>query len=564
MDKKELYQEILTSIDVGEYTDLFGGSIVFTGLFIIIYTCVIVYLLAYNKIQSLRSNWNNLKCWGYFPLLSWIVDPREGKSMIEHIVDTYRECANEILSDDEIIQKKVRQIKKTRDIIVDRHIKNSEEYKRIQNTIEIEDKASKKYFDDFEGIVKFLGFYGQKFYAGIIDIYRKFIGAVFAVINSVETSYYVIMGGLDTLRNAMAYTRVMMFSFIATKGVWLSVLVGELMVAIVELNFKAMENIAIKTIMTTILIIFGNILAPIGFIFSYILHELTDAIYDSVKSGMGACFAEDTQLELIDGRKVPIQYIHINDVLSDGSVVISTIKVPFHKQRDILVDIDGIIVTKEHKIKHRNEFVEVGTKRDSIKLHDRYDKKWLYCINTNTKQIQIKHHIFLDWDDLDYKERTTIENNMHIIKHKPRFHYDPLYVNLISGFDGNTKVRMKNGSVKYFKELQTGDITENNEVIYGVMTISGKYTHLVETTHSRGIYHTPNIAFSSKIEQKQYDTKMIELRRKKVDVLYHVITNKGSITLHSEKSHIFMDFDETNERILYHRKENRFMSMFGI
>ena len=351
--KRELYEEILTSMDVGEYTDLFGGSIVFTGLFIIIYTCVIVYLIAYNKIQSLRSNWNDVKCWGYFPLLSGIVDPREGKHMVDRIADTYRECTDKILSDDEMIQKKVRQIKRTRDIIVERHIDNSEEHKRIKNTIELEDKASKKYFDDFEGIVRFMGLYGQKFYAGIIDIYRKFIGSVYAIINSVEVSYYVIMGGLDVLREAMWYTFGMMLSFIVTRGAYLAVLFVELIIAIANLNFKRMETIGIKAVVSTILMVFGTILAPIGLVFSTVVGGFTEAIYHSVEAGMGACFAEDTFIELIDGKKSPIQSICVDDVLSDGSVVTSTIKIPFRKHRDILVDIDGIIVTKEHRIKQR-------------------------------------------------------------------------------------------------------------------------------------------------------------------------------------------------------------------
>lgn len=559
------HTEILQQIEDAEFTDLYGGSIVFTGLFIIVFILVCIFLFSYTYLKSFREEWNTVKCFSYFPLFAGIIDPKEGKSMADSIGDTYKECAENIVVTNEGIKDNARNVQSVKNSINEIKHKNTKRYHEIDKKINMDMEKSVNYFNDFQGLMKYFAMYGQKIYSGMYDIYGRFIGSVISVIYGVETSYYVLKGYIKVLEEALWFQIGSMITFVLYLPGYMTTLIVKIFIAIFSFDESARKSVLFQLLLTILFMLFGLIVIPVLTIISGIILGIIDKTNTIIIDNIPACFAHDTPIKLLDETTVPIQNIQINDVLSDGSVVISTIKVPYNKYKDKLVSIDDIIVTTEHKIKYKNHFVEVGSLRDSIKNVDKYTKEWLYCINTNTKQIQIKDKVFLDWDDMDYHERRVFERNLHIVKHPNSFYYNHLYVNMISGLDGNTKVRMFNDNIKRLKDLEVGDLTENKEVILGVMKISGKYTPLVTTNIIKNVKHTCNIAFADKIYQDFYDKKMKINTSGFVNTLYHVVTNKGTITITNDnsvndnnqidslKSYTLLDYDKTNERILNYK-----------
>lgn len=554
--------EIIDRVENAEYTDLFGGSIIFTGLYIIVFFIICIVLFSYTHLRSYQKEWETIKCFSFFPILSGIINPKEGQSIVDSIGETYKQCATEIVDTTPAIQDNVRNLQSAKRSIEQAKMANTDGYREIVNEIEIDTENNKRYFNDVESMVKFFGMYGQKMYSGMYDMYGKFMGTIFSILYAVESGYYSIRGFMVVLKEASIFTLTAMGTFIVSQTAYFVALVGRLIWALLTINQNTTKLVLSQLAITVMFMFFGFIVIPIlayVSIFMIILIDLSSTVLDTT-----ACFGEDTSLELLNGTTRKIQDINLNEVLADGSVVVSLIKVPYNKYRDKLVSIDGIIVTSEHNIKHRNQFIEVGSLRDSIKDVLEYTKTWLYCINTNTKQIQIGKHVFLDWDDMNYHERRTYENNLHIVKHSNSFYYNHLYVNMISGLDGNTKVKMFNGDIKCVCELESGDLTDNKEVVFGVMRVSGKYSPLVTTNMMKSIKHTANIAFQSKDKQDAYDENMVIKTSQFVDTIYHVITSKGTITIIDDdrndkktNTYTIFDYDKTNERVLYHKKSWR-------
>jgi len=121
---------------------------------------------------------------------------------------------------------------------------------------------------------------------------------------------------------------------------------------------------------------------------------------------LGKCFHPNTKLKLKDGTNVEIKDIHLGDVLENGSVVESTMKIdnkkeqlPFYVIRGNGVDNEDIYVTGSHLVYNTN-------KKQYIRVEN-YDKaekcdiqsEWFSCLITNDHIIQIGNEVFWDWED---------------------------------------------------------------------------------------------------------------------------------------------------------------------
>lgn len=124
---------------------------------------------------------------------------------------------------------------------------------------------------------------------------------------------------------------------------------------------------------------------------------------------VGRCFDKNTPIILNNNDVVNIKNIKINDILSDGSKVIATMKISN-------IDNDGnyvsklyelysnklkqnILVTGDHLIKDNDtgEYIQVSQHKLSKMLD--INKKSFYCLITDTHKIKIGEHLFWDWED---------------------------------------------------------------------------------------------------------------------------------------------------------------------
>jgi hypothetical protein len=122
---------------------------------------------------------------------------------------------------------------------------------------------------------------------------------------------------------------------------------------------------------------------------------------------LGKCFHPDTTLKLKDGTILAMKDIHLGDILENGSIVESTMKIsnkkeniPFYVIKDKGVACEDIYVTGSHLIfdENKKRFIKVEN-YSNAKICDDNNSEWFTCLITNDHKIKIGSEIFWDWED---------------------------------------------------------------------------------------------------------------------------------------------------------------------
>jgi hypothetical protein len=118
---------------------------------------------------------------------------------------------------------------------------------------------------------------------------------------------------------------------------------------------------------------------------------------------LGKCFHPFTNIKLKNGTTKFMKDIDLGDILEDGSVVESVLKIDNKKERIPFYLINtksgDILVTGSHLVfdKSKNEFVKVENYSKAVLTDKIYD--WFSCLITDTHRIPIESEIFWDWED---------------------------------------------------------------------------------------------------------------------------------------------------------------------
>jgi len=137
---------------------------------------------------------------------------------------------------------------------------------------------------------------------------------------------------------------------------------------------------------------------------------LLDSSIKTMTSGYnfvsGKCFHPDTLVSLKNGQNKSMKDLDLGDVLINGSIVESVMKIdnkrdsiPFYVIKGAGVDSSDIYVTGSH-------FIYDETYKKFIKIEDSSKAEltdiksdWFSCLITSDHKIPIGHHVFWDWDD---------------------------------------------------------------------------------------------------------------------------------------------------------------------
>jgi hypothetical protein len=129
----------------------------------------------------------------------------------------------------------------------------------------------------------------------------------------------------------------------------------------------------------------------------------------SVKS-LGKCFHPNTLVKLKNGDIKAMKDISLGDVLEDGSIVESVMKIDNKREPEPLYVIkkggmneDDIYVTGSHLVYDKSKYKFIKIKK--YFKAELTDKKvdWFSCLITNTHKIPIGNEVFWDWEDHFFK-----------------------------------------------------------------------------------------------------------------------------------------------------------------
>lgn len=120
---------------------------------------------------------------------------------------------------------------------------------------------------------------------------------------------------------------------------------------------------------------------------------------------LGKCFHPNTKIKLENGDIKFMKDINLGDILNDGSIVESVLKIDNKKNKIKFYSIpngingENILVTGSHLVfdKTTNEFIKVENYKIAKPTNIDYD--WFSCLITSTHKIRIGEEIFWDWED---------------------------------------------------------------------------------------------------------------------------------------------------------------------
>ena len=120
---------------------------------------------------------------------------------------------------------------------------------------------------------------------------------------------------------------------------------------------------------------------------------------------LGKCFHPDTKIKLKDGNIKCMKDINLGDILEDGSIVESVMKID-NKRNEIPfylipngINGEDILITGTHLVFDNliNDFIKVENYRNAKLSKIKYD--WFSCLITDTHKIKIGDELFWDWED---------------------------------------------------------------------------------------------------------------------------------------------------------------------
>jgi hypothetical protein len=258
-----------------------------------------------------------------------------------------------------------------------------------------------------------------------------------------------------------------------------------------------------------------------------------------------------------DGSKKKISDIKNGDILFGDNEVTACIKVTTKGSN--IYNLDDIIVSDSHIVNYKEKWIPVSSHPDALK-YAFYRQPYLYCLNTKKKIIVIEDFTFTDWDEIYENEINEIMNN---IDNKIQSIQD-IHTYLDGGFNGSTKIKLKNGDYKEIKDIEIDDILQNGEKVYGLVKINGNNVNkqfkfnlgkniFVEGGPNLSICDR-NIPFTSTLSLECIDK--IELNNKQSD-LYHLLTDKKTFYIDKIK---FYDYNAAIDLFL-EKNRGKLLSM---
>lgn len=530
MDNQGL-QNIMKMYEKLNYFDQYGGSVILFFIITIILILMISYCLIMVNVQPIIDDWPNQRCKPNIIPFAGLITRPEGVSASDYTSQNFNYCTQNITSS--ISGIAVEPLTFTTNLLnsMADKIKND-----IQSVRAMFDKVRTMFQQVSEEIMgRIINFTIplQQIVISFKDLLGKIQGTMTAGLFTLLGSYYT----LKSLMGAIA-------EFIIKILITLAVLIAAFW-AVPFTWGAAVANTAI----------FIAIAIPMAVILSFminVLHVKTSLRVPKVK-----CFDKDTEITLNDGSTKKISEIKTGDILIGNNEVTACIKV--ETKGSTIYNLDGIIVSNSHVVNYLDKWIFVSNHPKAIK-YACYNEPYLYCLNTTYKIIQIGKYKFTDWDEIYDNDIDEIMANSYI----PLYELGEIHRKLDSGFKGDTKIKLKEGNLRDIKDINVGDILENDEEVYGIVEINGKnIDKQFEYNLGKGsiVEGTGNLVICDK-KITDFMTLTFNKNKKKIlhknhDKLYHLLTSKDSFYVGNAK---FYDYN-TGIDILLEKNKGKILSM---
>ena len=241
------------------------------------------------------------------------------------------------------------------------------------------------------------------------------------------------------------------------------------------------------------------------------------------------CFGLDTPITLENGTIIPIINITLNDQVSVGGQVISTMKFYIGNSKSNIYKYKGITVSGSHLTFHKGKPTRIEDIPDATLVNKNPD--YLYCINTENNRLLINGLEYCDFHECSDTATNQIAMSL-VIQALNNEKLDKTNINTLIptyqwGIGKGTKIRMKSGTIKNIEDIKIGDYVEGGGEVYGLINHLSSYLK-VATDDNLYLSGTQSI----KKDDKWY--RFIELPNVKYvnyneKCIYNLVTSKHII-----------------------------------
>lgn len=430
------------------YLDMYGTTVILFICLTLFVFCIYTYCQALQKKEALVNDWANQRCKPqYIPFAGYINSP-DGKSAFNYTGENFQYCMQNILVN--ITGNALKPIELLLAGVTNFFSMLSGTINQIRTVLSILRDNVANFVQEILHRLLITIIPLQSIMIKVMDMFNKIQGIMMA-------SLYTMLGAYLTLKSLMGammelVIRVLLIMTIIIVGLWAS---GPVMWPLAASSSIAYLGISIP-------------LALVLYFMSDVLHIKTSAI-----PKLRRCFDGCTLIKMYDGTLKKIKDIEPGQLLEKGIKVTSKFKVDASNLKMFVLH--DIIVSETHIVKYNGKWIQISDHPDSVKKDGLYKEPFLYCLNTNSKEITINGTTFSDWDELYGEELDNVLKHISIFKdvQNPNDR-ENIHRYLEVGFEPDTNVYLSDNTKKHIKHIKIGDKLSTKGTVYGIVEILNK------------------------------------------------------------------------------------------
>ena len=439
------------------FFDTYLSDVFIAVILCIVFFVAISYFYIMNNIGPIVADWDNKKCSPAVMPFAGLINNGPTTTKFEFTKQNFTSCMHTMVS--VMASDALQPIH----YILDGFTKLFTDLKDALNDIRKE----------FDKIRKTIHMFSTDIMSRTLNITMPILQMVIGIKSSLAkvngllgATQYTLFGSYLSLKS--------MFMFFL--GVVNDVLIG-LVASIVGLFILAIFFFPAAEIALGSIVIMTMILVPSLLIQSFItdVFKISSASLPSVPS----CFDGKTRLIMSDQSEKCIEDINPGEMLYANGHISAVLKCS--AQGQIIYHLDGVIVTGEHRVFHEVKgWLKVKDHEESILL-THYAEPFVYCLNTESKSININNTIFSDWDDIDEEVISKLEENCVKKGYLPEhFNGNDLHLYLENGLQGNTSfVSLENDNLVLLRDIKVNDILKNGKRVVGIVKVDMRLIHTI-------------------------------------------------------------------------------------
>jgi len=455
------------------YFDIYSSSLFLFLFLMILLILFFLYFRVMTNAKEIKKNWNENRCKPQNILFAGFINKPENKTIFEYTGENFTYCVQNILSN--VSSYSFQPFYYLYDSIIDVFNEIKDAIQAIRNIISNIRTNIQNIVTEIMGRLLNIMTPIQMMLSSVMDIFGKVQGIL-------TTGLMTALGAYFTLQSLMgAIIQFIIIILIAMSIVILSLWLG---------FFTWPAAVA----MTAVFVAISIPLTIIVVFMTQMLHIHTSSVPSIPRGRKPSCFDENTEfiVKTEDNKEVSkkIKDLQVYDILKNNSKITSILKL--NAKNETMYKLNNVIVSGSHSVLYNNKWLLVKEHPES-KIIGNYRKPYLYCINTDTKYIEINNTIFVDWDEIyntcsitnnfssfysHYSEKLNVTQNNKLLEDfllKNNINnLNDIHLFLDIGFKKYEMIELYNKRIKKIEDVNIGDKLSNGEIVYGIVKLKNR------------------------------------------------------------------------------------------